>query len=62
MDKDLYIKVYKEGYSPSNLIYEGKVFNIKGVKNDFYLYFQNKSDGKLYELHYDWNIEIREAS
>ena len=62
MDKDLYIKVYKEGYSPSNLIYEGKVFNIKGVKNDFYLYFQNKSDGKLYKLHYDWNIEIREAS
>ena len=62
MDKDLYIKVYKEGYSPSNLIYEGNVFNIKGSKNNFYIYFQNKSDDKLYKLYYDWNIKISYAS
>ena len=62
MDKDLYIKVHKQGYSPSNLIYEGNVFNISSTKCNFYIYFQNELDNKLYKLHYDWNIEIREVS
>lgn len=40
IDKDLYIKVYKEEMSESMVILKGNVFDILGKKCNFYIFFK----------------------
>ena len=62
MDEVLYIKVFENSMSESQVIFEGNVFNKAVSKNNFYLYFSNESSDKIYKLHYNWNITISYAS
>ena len=61
MGGNLYIKVYQEGLSESQVILKGNVFNISGQKGNFYIWFQNESDNKMYKLNYNFNIIITEV-
>ena len=62
MDSNLYIKVYKEGLSESMVVLKGNVFNISGEKGNFYIWFQNESDHKMYKLNYNFNVIITEVN
>lgn len=62
MDKNLYIKVYKDGLSESMVVLKGNVFNISGQKGNFYIWFQNESDHKMYKLNYNFNVIITEVN
>lgn len=62
MDKNLYIKVYKDGLSESMVVLKSNVFNISGQKGNFYIWFQNESDHKMYKLNYNFNVIITEVN
>ena len=44
------------------VVLKGNVFNISGQKGNFYIWFQNESDNKLYKLNYNFNIIINEVN